>query len=213
MPGRNVTICAGVSGTGKSTFGLRYLANADLTVRYLFDPDPGEFNPDVGEFADRLRLAPARDVYELSLGLCQGWVIFDPHTLFPGRIEEAFNWFCDWAWQTSATIPGNKVMVADEIWNYCTPQGIPYELKTIVQSGRKRRLHLMVNGQEPNRLNGTILNGVSEFVCFRLQSPAALDLVKKTYGFDAEEVSNLQPLQFVARNLDSGGELRGSIKL
>jgi len=80
-------------------------------------------------------------------------------------------------------------------------------------SGRKRRLHLMVNGQEPNRLNGTILNGVSEFVCFRLQSPAALDLVKKTYGFDAEEVSNLQPLQFVARNLDSGGELRGSIKL
>jgi len=46
-----------------------------------------------------------------------------------------------------------------------------------------------------------------------VQSPAALDLVKKTHGFDAEEVSNLQPLQFVAWNLDSGGELRGSIKL
>lgn len=214
MPGRNVTICAGVSGMGKSTFGLRYLVNADLAVRFLFDPDPGEFNPQVGEFADRLQLEPARDLYELSLALCRGWVAFDPHTLFSGRLEEAFNFFCEWAWETSLRIPGEKVLVVDEIWAYQTPQGIPSELKTIVQSGRKRGLRLMVNIQEPNRLNGTILNGASEFVCFRLQSPAALDLVKRYYGFDPKEVGNLQPLQFVARHLDGGGgELRGRIKI
>jgi DNA helicase HerA-like ATPase len=101
----------------------------------------------------------------------------------------------------------------DEAWAYQTPQGIPPELQTIVQSGRKRGLHLMLLTQNPNRFNNTILNGASEFVAFRLQSPPALDLRKKYYGFDPEEVSALQAMQFVARNLDSGGELRGRIKL
>jgi hypothetical protein len=212
MPGRNVTICAGISGFGKSTFGLRYLANADLSVRFLFDPDPGEFNPELGEFADRLGLAPARTPYELALGLCQGWVAFDPHWMFPGMMKEAFNFFCQFAWEMSAELPGNKVLVADEIWNYQTPHGIPIELQTIVQSGRKRGLHLMANIQQPNRLNDALLNGVSEFVAFRLQSPKALDLVRG-FEFDPDEVANLAALQFVSRNMDSGGVLRGSVTL
>src|SRR6267154_4632569 len=171
MAGRNVTVCAGTSGFGKSTFGLRLLANSpDLAVRFLFDPDCGEFNPNIGEFADRLGLQPARTLYELSLSLCQGWVAFDPHTVFPGQMKEAFNFFCNLAWEMSAEIPGKKLLVADEIWNYQTPQGIPQPLQTIVQSGRKRGLHLMTNIQQPNKLNDAILNGVSEFVCFRLQS-------------------------------------------
>jgi hypothetical protein len=49
-------------------------------------------------------------------------------------------------------------------------------------------------------------------VCFRLQSPKTLDLVED-YEFDRDEIANLQPLQFVARNMDSGGELRGAITL
>ena len=43
---RSVTLCAGVSGSGKSTFCLRYLVNADLAVRFCFDAE--------GEFAHRL---------------------------------------------------------------------------------------------------------------------------------------------------------------
>ena len=211
---RNVTVNAGVSGSGKSTFVLRLLANADYSMRFLFDPDPGEFNPNVGEFADRLGLEPARDMYELMLALCRGWIAFDPHTLFPGRIKEAFGFFCEWAWEKSLQIPGNKILVVDEVWLYQTPQGIPLELQTIVQSGRKRGLHLLVNTQEPNRLNSSITNGVSEFVCFKLQSGPALEMVGKyPYSFDPLEVGALEPLQFVARNMDSRGELRGRITL
>src|SRR5437899_264938 len=112
MPGRNVTVCAGVSGSGKSTFGLRYLVNADLSVRFLFDPDAGEFNPDLGEFADRLGLAPATDYFSLGKTLCQGWVAFDPHRQFTGRLQVGFEFFCEWAWEKSAQIPGNKIIVA-----------------------------------------------------------------------------------------------------
>jgi hypothetical protein len=119
--------------------------------------------------------------------------------------------FCEWAWDKCATIPGEKIIVIDEVWRYCSPQSIPVELATIVQSGRKRGLHLLVNTQEPNRLNSSVLNGVSEFICFKLQSRPALDLVSN-YGFDPDEVQRLQQFQCIARNLDSGGELRGKLK-
>ena len=64
----------------------------------------------------------------------------------------------------------------------------------------------------PNKLNGSILNEVSEFVCFRLQQDKALEKVAE-YGFDAEELEALPDLWFVPRNLAGGGELRGRIKL
>jgi len=201
---RTVIICAGVSGTGKSTFALRYLVNADLAIRFCFDPD--------GEFAERLGLKPARDAYELSLELCKGWVIFDPHAIFPGRIDEAFAFFCEWAFTVSDWIPGRKCLVVDEVWKYCTPNAIPPELALVTQTGRKRGLGLLVNTQLPNKLNGSILNEVSEFVCFRLQQDKALEKAAE-YGFDVDEVKALPDLQFVARNLDSGGELRGRIKV
>jgi hypothetical protein len=201
---RSVTIVAGLSGTGKSTFALRYLVNAPLAVRFCFDVE--------GEFAERLGLPPAREPYDLQLHACQGWVLFDPHQLFAGRIEEAFSFFCEWTYRFSERVPGKKVLVVDEVWKYCTPNAIPPELALVTQSGRKRGLALLVNTQLPNKLNGSILNEVSEFVSFRLQQDKALEKAAE-YGFDLEELKALADLQFVARNLDSGGERRGRIKV
>jgi DNA helicase HerA-like ATPase len=211
---RNVTVCAGVSGSGKSTFVCRLLVNGKYSEVYIFDPEPGEFDSNIGEYAGRLGVTPARDGYELNLALCRGCVAFDPHTLFPGRMKEALVFLCDWAWETALKIPGDKIIVIDEVWLYQTPQGIPMELQRIVQSGRKRGLHLIVNTQEPNRLNSSITNGVSEFVCFKLQSGPALEMVSGyPYSFDQEEIGALERLQLVARNMDSRAELRGRIKL
>lgn len=202
---RSVTICCGLQGTGKSTFAIRYLLNAPgLGVRFCFDPE--------GEFSKRLKLAPASDGYALGLQLCQGWVIFDPHLLFPGRVTEAFAFFCEWAFAKSELLPGNKVLVVDEVWKYCTPQAIPTELQLVTQTGRKRGLALLVNTQQPNKINGSILNEVSEMVCFRLQFDKALEKVQE-YGFNPDELKALPDLQFVSRNLDSGGELRGKIEI
>jgi hypothetical protein len=53
---------------------------------------------------------------------------------------------------------------------------------------------------------------MSETVCFRLQGDRCLDWAEN-YGFNREEVSTLPVLSFVARNQDTGGELRGRIKV
>ena len=82
----------------------------------------------------------------------------------------------------------------------------------VAHTRRKRGLALMVNTQRPNKLNGSILNEVSEFVCFRLQEDNALARAKE-HGFDLDELNGLPDLQFVARKVDSGGGLRGRIKV
>lgn len=201
---RAVTLVAGVSGSGKSTFALRYLVNAPVDYRFAFDAD--------GEFAHRLRVTPARTGGDLDTALCRGWVVFDPHTLFPGRIEQGFAFFCDWCYSVSARLPGRKVMVVDEVWRYCNPYAIPAELATVVQTGRKAGLGLMVNTQRPQKLNGAILNEVSEVVSFRVQFERSLDVLAD-YGLDRAELAELPALSYVARNCDSGGELRGAIRI
>lgn len=211
MP-HGVTIVAGVSGSGKSTFALRYLVNAPLQTRFLFDPEPGEFDPAKGEFADRLQLPAARDLYELSLALCRGWVAFDPHSLFPGRLDDAFAFFCDYAWEMSARLPGEKVLIVDEAWRYINTRREPAELACCTRSGRKRGLSCMFLTQTPHLLHAAIRNECSELVCFRLGDARCLEMPRDR-GFDVAVLPRLADLEFVARNLDSGGALRGRIKV
>lgn len=209
---RSVTVVPGCPSFGKTTFAIRALLNLHLSARFLFDPDPGEFNPNIGEFADRLKLPACHSPYDCQLNLLRGWVAFDPHTLFPGNLENAFNCFCDWAWEASLDLPGDKILVAHDAYRYCSPSGIPDPLRTIVQSGSKRRLSLLVDTQQPQRLNPAIRSCMGEIVCFRLQDSGPLDFAEE-YGFNRDEVAGLDRLQFVARNLDTGGELRGRIPL
>ena len=209
---RSVIVVCGISSYGKTTYAIRALLNMSLSARFLFDPDPGEFNPSLGEFADRLKLPPARSEYECARGLIDGWVAFDPHTMFPGDLENGFNAFCDFAWDVALDLDGEKILVAHDAYRYCTPHVMPEPLKRIVQSGSKRRLALLVDTQEPQRLNSTIKGGMGEVICFRLQGDGPLSFAEE-FGFNRDEVANLERLQFVARNLDSGGELRGRIPL
>lgn len=200
---RAVTLVAGVSGSGKSTFALRYLVNAPLDVRFVFDLG--------GEYSQRLRLPAAREPFDLNLSLCRGWVLFDPETLFPGHRKEAFAFFCDWTFAMAEALPGRKVLIVDEAYRYQTANKVPPELEACVFDGRKRGLDLMFNIQAPNKLNNTIINELTEAVFFRLQSDQAVEVCEK-FGVVGEELSGLPDWQFIARS-NSGGELRGRIKV
>jgi hypothetical protein len=211
---RSVIVVCGVSGFGKTTYQIRALLNLDLSARFLFDPDPGEFNRTVGEFADRLKLPASHTEYDCRLNLCRpgGYVAFDPHTVFPGDLENGFNAFCDFAWEMCPHLPGEKILVVQDAYRFCTPHFVPEPMKKIVQSGSKRGLSMMIDAHEPHKLNSTVKSGMSEMVCFRLQGDGPLSFAEE-FGFNRDEVANLDRLQFVARNLDSGGELRGRIPL
>jgi hypothetical protein len=61
-------------------------------------------------------------------------------------------------------------------------------------------------------LHAAIRNECSELVCFPLGDPRCLEMPRDR-GFGIEEIRRLSDLHFIARNLDSGGELRGRLKL
>jgi len=201
---RSITVVAGVSGSGKSTFALRYLANAPVAVRFIFDPDD--------EYSDRLQLPQSRDAYELQVQLCQGWVLFSPHHLFDGRLDAAFSFFCDWAYEYSDRLPGRKVLLVEEAWKYVTTRKQPVELEKCVRGGRHGQLDCMFNTQTPGQLHEVVRNECTELVCFSLQDDKSLEW-PKAKGFDPAEVKALPDLHFIARNLRSRGELRGAIKI
>ena len=106
--------------------------------------------------------------------LADGFVVFGPHTMFAGRLEEALEWFCTFAFDASSRMPGAKLLLLHEAWKYCTPGSIPMPLATCIQTGRKRGLGMAFATQRPNRLNESITNETTELVCFRLQGENAL---------------------------------------
>src|SRR5213594_4445963 len=174
LPQRAVTIVAGVSQSGKSTFALRYMLNARLQYCFVFDAGTGSES-----YAERLKCDAAGTQYELALSLCRGWVLFNPHILFPGRLADGFSFFCEWAFVASQHVPGRKLIVIDEAWKYVTGRRYPEELASCVQTGGHHGLECMFNTQLPHQLHEAIQNEASEVVCFTLNGEKSLEWVRE----------------------------------
>lgn len=200
---RFIVVCAGAGQTGKSTFALRLLVNGNYTVRFIFDPE--------NEAAQRLGLEPTRTLYDLAAHLARGWILFDPEVLFGGDHATAFESFCEWVFEKSSNIPGEKILWVPEVWKYMSSQSIPPSLANCIRTGRKRRLHMIFDSQLANKLHGDLKAECSEFVAFRQTDDKPLAFCEER-GLNREEVKLLPDLHFISRT-DQGGELRGKITL
>jgi hypothetical protein len=191
----------GMTGSGKTTFALRYLLNVPAACRFVFD--------DKGQVAHRLRIRHAGTARECEASLETRWCVFNPHVMFPGETEKAFRWFCHWVYETSRRGPGKKVLLVDEVWQWCSPNGIPKELAMVSQTGRVENLELVVASQMPHKLHSSIIGQSTELVCFRLQERLALQSVRDL-GLTLDP-SRLNRGSYVSLNRLSGGLLAGRI--
>ena len=198
------TVVAGVSGSGKTTFALRYLvARPDFTVRFLFQ-EPKR------DFTERLKLPDAETQGELDMAVEDGFCIFHPGTMFAGDWNAALEWFTEWSYGVASQLPGRKILMVDEMWKHCSPHKVPRGILRWVNDGRSYGCETLFASTQPNKLNETLLNGATELVCFRLQGKNALASVEGL-GMDEAELSALPPGAFAARNCETGGELRGRL--
>jgi hypothetical protein len=196
------TLVVGMTGSGKTTFALSYLLNVPAACRFIFD--------DLGQVAARLRLPHASTSAELEAALASGWVIFNPHRMFPGDMEGAFRFFCQWAYDCSRRGPGKKVLFVDELWNKCSPNTVPRELATVSQTGRVEGIELLTATQLPHKIHASILGQSTELVCFRLDEPLALDKVEGL-GADRAAVQQLPLGSFIAWNRLTRSSLAGRV--
>jgi len=191
-----------MTGSGKTTFAVRYLLNCAPACRFLFD--------DGGRFSRRLKVRPAYTASEVEAALSSRWVIFNPARMFPDDFAAGFAWFCQWVFDCARRGPGLKVLVVDELWQWADARNIPRTLRLCTQAGREYGIQLFTCTQEPHRVNSAIVGQCSELVCFRLQEPKAWDCVADL-GADAEKVKTLPLGAFVSLNRLSGAGLAGQV--
>jgi len=200
------TVLAGMQGSGKSTLAYSYLLKAPaVACRFIFD--------DLGRAATRLNRSPARTARDCEAALSSRWVIFNPHTMFPGATKDAFRWFCKWVYDTSKRGAGKKLMLVDEVWQWQSNQAIPYELALVAQTGREENIEFVCATQLPHKVNASITGQSTELVIFRTDEPlATARAVELAKGLTTkEEVENLPLGSFIAINRISRGVLRSKV--
>ena len=185
-------VVAGCSGSGKSTLANLILLNSPFTVRFVFDPS--------GEYAERFGIRAVTTPAELRAAIETGWVIYDPRFLFPGSdiatteaSQLAFEKFCEFVWVVSRQIRGQKILMADEIWKFCSPNYIPTGLMAIIQNGRKNGIGLLATTQKPNKMNETIIGEATEFIGFRLEGRLLLQSLERNMEtFPVRDLTSLE---------------------
>jgi hypothetical protein len=197
------TLVVGMTGSGKTTFALRLLLNCpNVVCRFIFD--------DLGRAAARLRVKPAYTARELEQALATGWVIFNPHRMFPGDTKAAFCFFCEWVYNACCRGPGKKLLHVDEVWQWQDGRSIPRELALCAQTGREEGIQLVLATQLPHRVNDSITGQSTELVCFRLDEPKALDRISELRG-EPDLVRELPLGSFIAYNRLTQGRITGKM--
>jgi GTPase SAR1 family protein len=194
-------VIVGQSGSGKTTYAARYLANIAAKVRYIWDPE--------GEWAGRFNLPVCRTGQEMWEAAPFGWVCYDPSEEFEDEAE-GLECFAEWVMTHAGRIGGRKVFVIDEMHQYVTGHKLTPHLKALVTRGRRRGVDSVFLATSPNTVHNIIRSNTTERVAFHCDDPTSSDVLK-SWGFDFEEVAKLPRHAWIART-GMGGVSRFSQK-
>lgn len=196
----------GLSGHGKSVYQIRAAIGSPARFKFVFDHK--------GEFKVRAGALQCSTPDEIEAALPSGWIVFNPHVMFPGKMIDAFTFWCDFTWRLSFDLGFNKLFVADEL-SLLTDSQAPDELCRIMEDGRSVSLDVLITSHGANTLHNRIRSQFTEIVTFRQRSQPALDVMEREFGFnqehiggrlldDGEREGGLQPGEFIALNLETG---------
>lgn len=197
----NSCLLAGMSGSGKNTALYKYLnAMRDrVACIFIFD-DKGEALARCGW---RHASLASPNCNEVEAALQTRMVNFNPHRMYPGRLNEAFTWFCKWVFDASKRGRGKKIVFIDEIWRFQDRDDIPVELAMLAQMGRAENIELITATQHLHKVNASITGNLTELICFKMID--SVDLRKAgQLGANPEEIQALPLYHFLAYNLRSG---------
>lgn len=193
-------LITGASGMGKTRYFLSLIERTPAALKFVFDHQ--------GEFAVRARVRSARTLKEFV-----GPVIcFDPAQMFPGRTEEAFRFFCDFAFTVARHTRGRKLFCCDELQKLIGTSNheMPQELRTLLETGRREELDFVAIAQSPNTIHTRVRNQMTEIVCFRQADERATRFVEQLGIVDARK---LAPGEYRRLEVNTGALYRGRVNL
>lgn len=202
----------GATGTGKTTHALaelkREIRKGRFDYIFIFDPERQWASRMGCQAADRLDYAVA--ALEQSGGVC-----FDPTGLFQGNTIAAAEWFCEWAWNFSGTIPGDKLIVLDDFPDYLPQSNAKYlahPISRIMGAGRRRGLDVMALARMVTEACPLMRGNFSDYYAFQQPDETCQKNVAG-FGYKLEAVKKLLPGHFLYLQKATGNVLPGKIKL
>lgn len=203
----NKVLICGASGTGKSTYYIRYVLNSHTHLyekTFVFDHQ--------GEFAFRTGLPVAETPEQLEEQYERGFVLFDPAEMFTSSVVDGWAFLCEWAFVKAKENPDQKSLIAcDEMQAFSDNRDFPTEMQWVIEMGRKFGLDFAGAAQQVNLLPNRFRNQTTETVSFRNTDALVLKWMAGL-GFDIEQLKTLEDGEFISR-LNDGSEERGKIFL
>lgn len=193
-------LVTGTSGAGKSTLWIKLLTNRPVAYRFIFDREL--------EAAHRLRIPAARTVAEMVSSLARHKiVIFDPATLFRGRMEDGFDFFCLWTWHLAEKLKGVKLLACDELEKLVDcRKPLGRGLRDVMDTGRRRRLDVLFAAQSVNEVHYNIRKQLTDVFTFRHNDRLCLDWLEASpISIPPDAVASLPyPGGYINKNLLTG---------
>lgn len=196
------TLIVGQSGYGKSQYQIRAALASEARLKFVFDHK--------SEFHTLAGAEQCRTYDEIEAAVPSGWIVFNPHHLFPGELPSAFRFFCDFAWCLSEGQGFTKLFVADEL-SLLTESQNPPELCRLMEDGRSVQLDCLMTSHGANTLHNRIRGQFTEVVSFFLRSKPALEVMELEYDFDPEILRQLNRGEFCGQNLETGRFVGGRV--
>jgi ABC-type dipeptide/oligopeptide/nickel transport system ATPase subunit len=193
-------LVTGCSGSGKSTLWWRLINQRKADWRFYFDRE--------GELEHRFKLPVCFDMPQMVRQLAKHrLVVFNPHVRFRRRTEEAFDFFCLWAWHVSETLPGVKLLATDEFEKCVDGRKEPGGgLVDVFDTGRKRQLDCLFAAQAIGDLHYKIRKQLTHVYCLRQIDRLPLAwLEEPPISLSPQTVSSLPyPGGYILKNLITG---------
>jgi hypothetical protein len=189
-------LLVGKSGSGKSTYQLRYVKNCRHSRVFIFDHK--------GEFRDKLGIEPLASLDELTDQLIEGekFLSWEYRDEFPGDPEGAFQFFCRWTFEMCKELRGDgqkSLLVVDEVNRFTSVNELGYDFKELIEDGRIQGLDFLGTAHNANRINSNLRAQLTEIVALKTTDKRPLEFLSEC-GFDPEEIRALNVGEFILRD-------------
>jgi hypothetical protein len=200
-------IVTGQSGSGKTTYVIRFIRNSsDYQHVIIFDHKL--------EFCEREKIEPCFDRDSLVERIVAGdkLVSYSPLEDFPGNSIAGFSWFCEWCYEIARAIESRRILfVCDEFNRFTDNNSVGWEFTQAIEDGRLWGLDFIGTAHGGNQVHNRIRSQFTEVVAFHTEDKTPLEFLEEQ-GFDCDEVRSLAiPGEFITKDCVKTKFVRGKL--
>lgn len=190
-------LTVGKSGSGKTTFVLRYIENSpEYDFVFIYDHKR--------EFQVRLNIEPCVSADEMIDRMEKGetTILYAPDVEWAGMKEEGFQFFSEWVFEMAKVMQRRCLLVIDEVNRFTTTSDLGWEFQQTIEDGRLQGLDFIGTAHGSNSINTKLRAQLTEIVAFKTIDHRPLEFLEDC-GFDPETVKKLDTGEFISKNLDT----------